>query len=220
MAAWKRGGTRRERGYSMNDAEMWARALHVWKTGAHELERLAGYVDQAAFTRCVRVVADCRGRVMTAGVGTSAAAARKIAHSLCCVERPAFFLSPGDAVHGGLGAAQPGDVAILISKGGGTAEIANLLPALKAKQVFVVGVTEREDSTLARHADLLMKIKIEKEADEFNMLATTSTMAVVAVFDAVAITLMAHTGYTRAQFALIHPGGAVGDRLLGKGTAK
>jgi KpsF/GutQ family protein len=154
--------------------------------------------------------------VITAGVGTSAAAARKIAHSLCCIERPAFFLSPGDAVHGGLGAAQPGDVAILISKGGGTREIANIIPALKTKKVFLVGVTEKPDSLLGRESDLVLKVRVEKEADEFNMLATTSTMAVVAVFDAVCIALMQHTGYTREQFAVIHPAGAVGERLTGK----
>lgn len=200
----------------MDSTEMWQAALHVWKTGAYELERLAGYIDQDAFAKAVQVIADCKGRVITAGVGTSSAAARKISHSLCCIERPAFFLSPGDAVHGGLGAAQPGDVAILISKGGGTAEIMNIVPALQTKNVFIIGVTEKEESPLAKASDLLMKIKIEKEADAFNMLATTSTMAVVAVFDAVAIALMRHTGYTREQFAVIHPGGAVGDRLLGK----
>lgn len=204
----------------MNDGDMWNKALHVWKTGAHELERLGTYIDRDAFARCVRAIADCKGRVMTAGVGTSSAAAKKISHSLCCIERPAFFLSPGDAVHGGLGAAQPGDVAILISKGGGTGEIVNLIPALRTKKVFVIGVTENEGSVLAKNSDLVMKIRIEREADEFNMLATTSTMAVVAVFDAVAIALMTHTGYTREQFAVIHPGGAVGDRLLGKEKEK
>ncbi len=80
----------------------------------------------------------------------------------------------------------------------------------------MIGVTENGDSVLGRNCDLLMKIAIEQEADEFNMLATASTMAVVAVFDAATIALMAYTGYTREQFAVIHPGGAVGERLLGK----
>lgn len=200
----------------MTDEEIWQKALHVWKVGAHELERLGTCVDREAFRAVVEKIADCRGRVLCAGVGTSAAAARKIAHSLCCIERPALFLSPGDAVHGGLGAAQPGDVAVLISKGGGTAEIMNMVPALREKGVFIVAVTEKEHSPLARNGDLVLKVAIEREADAFNMLATTSTMAVVAVFDAVAIALMTYTGYTRDQFAIIHPGGAVGDRLLGK----
>ncbi len=200
----------------MNDQNIWDKALHVWRVGAYELERCGKYIDREIFCSCVREIAACRGRILTAGVGTSAAAARKIAHSLCCIERPAFFLSPGDAVHGALGAAQPGDMAILISKGGGTREIANIIPALQTKKVRIVGITEKEDSILGNASDILMKVKIEKEADEFNMLATTSTMAVTAVFDAMCIALMEYTGYTKEQFAVIHPGGAVGDRLLGK----
>ncbi len=200
----------------MTDAEIWQKALHVWDVGVHEIGRLPNYIDRDVFARVVKAIASCRGRIITAGVGTSSAAARKIAHSLSCIERPAFFLSPGDAVHGGLGAVQPGDVAILISKGGGTREILNIVPALKTKEVFTIAVTEKADSPLAANCDLTLRVAIEAEADEFNMLATTSTMAVVTVFDAVAIALMDYTGYTREQFAVIHPGGAVGDRLLGK----
>ena len=92
----------------------------------------------------------------------------------------------------------------------------NIVPALREKGIFIIGVTEREDSPLASASDLVMKIKVEREADAFDMLATTSAMAVVAVFDAAAIAIMTYTGYTRDQFAVIHPGGAVGDRLLAK----
>lgn len=117
-------------------------------------------------------------------------------------------------MHGGLGAVQKDDVVIAISKGGGTREIVNLLPAIRTKGAYLIGVTEREDSVLAREASLLLKVKVEREPDEFNMLATASTMAVIAVFDAVCIALMEVTGYTREQFAVIHAGGAVGARLL------
>jgi KpsF/GutQ family protein len=159
--------------------------------------------------------------VLTAGCGTSAAAARKVAHSLCCIERPAVFLAPGDALHGGLGLAQSNDIAILISKGGNTREIVALLPPLKTKRVFIIGVTENPDSELGRSADLVLRVKVEREPDQFNMLATASTMAVLAVFDAICIALMKVTGYTQGQFAVIHPGGAVGRRLTaGKGRTK
>jgi KpsF/GutQ family protein len=171
-------------------------------------------VEPKTFNRCVEALAKCRGRILTAGCGTSAAAAKKIAHSLCCIERPAAFLSPGDAVHGGLGLVQRGDVVIAISKGGGTREIVNLIPAIKAKKAFLIGVTEKPDSALARHSDLLLRVKVDREPDAFNMLATASTMAVIAVFDAVCVALMGVTGYTRKQFSVIHPGGAVGERLL------
>jgi len=198
----------------MTADQIWQKALHVWSVGARELDRLAATIDRNALVRCVETIALCRGRIVTSGAGTSAAAARKIAHSLSCIERPAFFLEPSDAVHGALGSVQPGDVAILISKGGGTGEVVRLLPGLKAKQAFIVGVTENEGSQLARESDLVLKVRVEAEADEFNMLATTSTMAVVAVFDAICVALIARTGYTREQFAVIHPGGAVGERLL------
>lgn len=198
-----------------DDFNIWGNALDTWQLGAQVLHQLQGNVDPASFTKAVEVLAGCRGRIAVAGVGTSSAAARKIAHTLSCIERPAFFLPPGDAVHGGLGAVQPGDVAILISKRGGTREIINLLPALKTKRVYIIAVTENEASILARQSDQLLKIKVEREGDDFNMLATTSTMAVIAVFDAVCVTLIKLTGYTREQFAVIHPGGAVGDRLRG-----
>jgi KpsF/GutQ family protein len=196
--------------------EIWRKAVHVWEVGAQALSALPRSVDPVALSKCVEMIAGCTGRIVTAGVGTSAAAARKIAHSLSCIERPSFFLSPGDAVHGALGAVQTGDVAILISKAGGTREILSIIPALKTKKVAIIGVTEKEDSILARESDLLLRVAVENEADTFNMLATTSTMAVIAVFDAVCIALMQHTGYTREQFAVIHPGGAVGERLAGK----
>jgi KpsF/GutQ family protein len=189
-------------------------ARSVWAAEAAALRALDEVVDPAAFDRCVEVLAACRGRILTAGCGTSAAAARKIAHSLCCIERPAAFLSPGDAVHGGLGLVQPGDVVIAISKGGNTREIVNLLPTIKTKRAFLVGVTENLDSALARASDLGLRVSVEREPDAFNMLATASTLAVIAVFDAVCIALMRSTGYTREQFALIHPAGAVGDRLV------
>jgi KpsF/GutQ family protein len=192
----------------------WSTALQVWEAEAASVRDLAQRVDPQAFDRCVQVLARCRGRILTAGCGTSAAAAKKIAHSLCCIERPAAFLAPGDAVHGGLGLVQPDDVVIAISKGGSTREIVNLIPPVRAKKAFLIGVTEKEDSVLARHSDLLLKVKVAREPDPFNMLATASTMAVIAVFDAVCIALMDVTGYTKKQFALIHPGGAVGDRLL------
>jgi KpsF/GutQ family protein len=196
--------------------DVWKMAQSVWSIEASSVRRLRETIDPTAFTQCVKVIAECRGRVLIAGCGTSAAAARKIAHSLCCIERPALFLAPGDAMHGGLGLAQPADIAILISKGGNTREIVNLLSPLKAKHVSIIGVTENPDSAMGRAADYLLRVKVQREPDEFNMLATASTMAVIAVFDAICIALMKVTGYTQNQFAVIHPGGAVGERLLAK----
>ncbi len=199
----------------MTQDEIWEQALSVWGLAAKEISRLPVSIDKEKFVQCVETLAACRGRIVTLGCGTSAAVARKVAHSLSCIERPAFFLAPSDAPHGALGAIQIGDVVVLFSKGGETQELLSLLPSLKAKKVLLVAATEKEDSTLARQSDLVLKVQVEREADSFKMLATTSAMAVVAVFDAICIALMEYTGYTREQFAVVHPHGAVGKRLLG-----
>jgi KpsF/GutQ family protein len=171
-------------------------------------------IEEETILKVTEAIGHCRGKVILSACGTSAMAAKKIAHSLNCIECPALFLTPSDAVHGGLGVVQPEDVVILISKGGNTEELVRLLPACKAKKAAVIVVSENPDSRLAANADIYLKIKVEREPCRFNMLATASTMAVIAVFDAVCIALMQMTEYTREQFAVIHPGGAVGERLL------
>lgn len=182
---------------------------------ANSIANLINTISYESVLDTVKLIGDCKGKVVIAGCGTSAAAARKIAHSLCCVERPACYLNPADAVHGALGLLQKDDIFILISKGGNTKEILSMIPACKTKGAKLIGVTENPGSVLARQSDIFLKVKVEKEPCPFNMLATASTMAVIAVFDAICIALMHYTGYTREQFAVIHPGGAVGERLLG-----
>jgi len=103
---------------------------------------------------------------------------------------------------------------VLVSKGGMTREIVDMIPSLQAKHSLIIAVTENPESSVAKAADILLRVKVEREPDEFNMLATASTMAVVAVFDGICIALMKWTRYSRSQFAIIHPGGAVGQRLM------
>lgn len=198
----------------MNNDKIMTKASYVWNTASKALKDLIHNIDDDSFLKCVKVIAACKGRIITSGSGTSGAAAKKISHSLSCIERPSFFLSPSDALHGALGSVQRNDIAILISKGGRTTEVTKMIPTLKRKKAFIIGVTENDKSTIAAKSDLLLKIKVAKEADDFNMLATTSTMAVIAVFDAVCICLMEYMGYSKEKFAVIHPGGAVGKRLL------
>lgn len=198
----------------MTDQDISQIATHVWRTAAHEMSRLEEYCDREAFVSCVRLLAGHIGRVAVAGVGTSGVAAKKLVHSLCCVEISAFFLNPADAVHGALGSLQEGDIVFLISKGGGTREILQLIPSLQAKKTTIIAITENPKSVLGSSCDLLLRVAIEREADIFNMLATTSTLSVIALFDALAIAAMQLTGFTKEQFSIIHPSGAVGDRLL------
>jgi D-arabinose 5-phosphate isomerase GutQ len=121
---------------------VWEIAHTVWNPEAESLRSLRTTIDPEILNQCATEITKCQGRVLTAGCGTSAAAARKMAHSLCCVGRPAVFLAPGDALHGGLGLAQPADLAVLISKGGNTRGIVSLLTPLRAKHVSIIGVTE------------------------------------------------------------------------------
>lgn len=172
------------------------------------------YLDKAAVEKAVKAISKCRGKVILSGCGTSAAAGKKIAHTFSCVECPALFLEPSDAVHGGLGAVQSDDIVILLSKGGATSEINNLIAPCRTKKAYVIGVTENADSMLAKQSDLFLKLQVKEEADPTGLLATSSIMGVIAVFDAIAICVAAISGFTKDKFALIHPGGAVGEKLL------
>lgn len=198
----------------MNGEQSWKTAERVWEHTAREIGALSHRVDPGQFAAVATLIAECRGKIITTGTGTSGAAAKKVAHTLSCVERPAFFLSPTDAVHGGLGAVQPEDLVVLFSKGGKTRELAALIPSLETKGCRTLAVTENGDSLLAERTTALLRVYVSGEPDPFNMLATSSTAAVIATFDALAIAVMEQTGFTREQFGVIHPGGAVGERLL------
>ena len=200
----------------MTDQEILYEINRCLTMEAESIAQLRQTLEQEAVLAAANALMNCKGKVILSGCGTSAMAARKIAHSLCCIEIPALFLSPADAVHGALGVLQREDILILISKGGNTQELVNLIPACKTKGALLIGVSENPASVIARQADIYLKVKVEQEPCRFNMLATASTLAVIATFDAICIALMQMTGYTREQFAVIHPGGAVGERLLNK----
>lgn len=198
----------------MNDREILAEVSRSMTMEADELRALTSELDGEKVVAVAKALMNCRGKVILSGCGTSAMAAKKIAHSLNCIEIPALFPAPSDAVHGGLGVLQEEDVLILISKGGNTQELVNLIPACRTKHALLIGVSENPDSAIAREADIYLRVKVAREPCRFNMLATASTLAIISVFDSICIALMQMTGYTREQFAVIHPGGAVGDRLL------
>lgn len=152
-------------------------------------------------------------KVITAGCGTSGATAIRVAHSLNVCEVPSFFLDPSMSVHGGCGAIQRGDVVILFSKGGNTPEITNYIPICRKKGATIIGVSQNDDSTLARLSDIYFKIQIDTESDKFNMCASASCTAYCAVWDAIAFTVMRFNGYTKEDLLLIHTGGKVGELL-------
>ena len=198
----------------MTDQETILEVESVIKAEAEELLKLSERFDKEAVLRVADTLQNCRGKVVLAGCGTSGQAAKKIAHTLCCIEIPAVYMCPADAVHGELGLLQEGDVLILISKGGNTEELITLIPACKAKKALLIGVSENPESAIARNADIYLEVKTDREPDPFNMLATASTLSVISLFDGICIALAQRKGFSREQFAVIHPHGAVGARLL------
>jgi arabinose-5-phosphate isomerase len=173
-------------------------------------------LDRNAMDRIVELLLTVKKnskKVITAGCGTSGIAAEKIAHTLSVVEVPAFFLSPANSIHGGMGAIQQGDVVVLLSKGGTSKEILNYIPVCKAKGAMIIGVTEVPDSTLGKHCDILFNIVVKREPDPWNLIASGSILAVLAAWDAVIFTIMELNGFTKEEFFLTHPGGSAGEKL-------
>ena len=193
-----------------NEALLAAKA--AFTTEAAEIRRAEEVMDWDAFARAVEVMAKAE-RIGTAGCGHSGICCTHFAHSLCCIERPARFISPAEAVHGAMGFIQKGDVMVLASRGGKTAELIPIMNIARTKGATVISVTEKMDSPLAQGADIVLPMKVEKETDKYNAQSTSSFVALASVFDALQTALIEETGYVNEQFALIHPGGAVGERL-------
>lgn len=173
---------------------------------------LKDYLDTGAFSRAVDALRDCR-RIMTCASGSSGIAAKKFAHSLCCIERGAMFMPPSEAVHGGLGALKKEDALVMVSRGGKTAELLPIIHVCKEKGATLIAVTENLDSPLARASDIVLPMYIKREGDPLGLMATSSFVVTIALFDALLSALIIETGYKKEQFALIHPGGAVGELL-------
>lgn len=172
------------------------------------------YLDKESFLKAVEVLSSCP-KIITCASGSSGIAAKKFAHSLCCVERNAQFLSPAEAIHGGMGCMKKGDAVVMVSRGGKTAELLPIIEVCNKKGVILIGVTENLDAPLAKNSQIVVPMKIEKESDGLNVMATASFVATIAIFDALLASIMEITGFSLEQFALIHPGGAVGNRLNG-----
>ncbi|MDW7657815.1 MAG: SIS domain-containing protein [Bacillota bacterium] len=192
--------------------EAWIAAQQSITIEAKAVESVLASLDPAAFAKAVDVMAVAE-RIITCASGSSGAAAMKLAHSLCCIERPAKFMSPAEAIHGGLGCVQPGDVVIMVSRGGKTAELLPIIDVVNRKKATLIALTENITSPLGLKADILIPMNIALESDPLNLMATASYMATVAIFDALLCSLIVETDYTAEQFALIHPGGAVGEKL-------
>lgn len=189
----------------------WAR--EVLRTESACLNEAAESLDQH-FVHAAQAVLACKGRVVVTGVGKSGHISRKIASTLASTGTPAFFVHPAEAAHGDLGMIADGDVVIAISHSGESDELTALLPALKRKKITLISITSRPTSTLARTADIHIKVAVSREACPLGLAPTSSTTAALAVGDALAVVLLRARAFTPDDFALSHPAGSLGKRLL------
>lgn len=188
-------------------------AAEVLRTEAAAILGLIAQLDER-FDRAVETIRGCAGRVVCTGMGKSGLVLKKVAATLASTGTPAFFLHPAEAVHGDLGMIVPGDVVLAASYSGTTAELMQLVETLKRLGVPLIAMTAAAGSPLARHAEIHLPVAIDREACPLNLAPTASTTATLALGDALAMALIEARGFTREDFARLHPAGQLGKRLL------
>ena len=166
------------------------------------------------FVKACETIIACQGRVVVTGMGKSGHIGSKLAATLASTGTPAFFVHPGEASHGDLGMITPGDVVIALSNSGETAEIVTILPLIKRMQAPLISLTGNPNSTLATESTVHLDVGVEKEACVLDLAPTASTTAALVMGDALAVALLDARGFTPEDFAMSHPGGSLGKRLL------
>ncbi|KDC51234.1 KpsF/GutQ family sugar-phosphate isomerase [Pseudoalteromonas fuliginea] len=195
---------------TLNFIEQGLRVLNIERQALNDI---AQYVDENFHQAC-QLMFDCEGRIIVIGMGKSGHIGNKIAATLASTGSPAFFVHPGEASHGDLGMITKNDVVMLISNSGETSEVLNIIPVLKRLGAKIITMTGNTKSTMATHANVHVCIKVEKEACSLGLAPTASTTATLAMGDAMAVALLEARGFTADDFALSHPGGSLGKRLL------
>ena len=190
-----------------------ALAREVIDIEARAVAALADRID-AAFLRAVDLLLACRGRVVVSGVGKSGHIGRKLAATLASTGTPALFVHAAEAAHGDLGMITAQDVVIALSYSGETSELLTIVPVIKREGTPMIAMTGSDQSSLARHADVHLNVHVDKEACPLNLAPTSSTTAMLALGDALAIACLDARGFGAEDFARSHPGGALGRRLL------
>ncbi len=195
------------------DQNIQALALAVIHTEAQAVIALADQINQQFVDACHLMLA-CKGRIVVTGMGKSGHIGGKIAATLASTGTPAFFVHPGEASHGDLGMITRQDVVLALSNSGETAEILTILPLIKRLGVPLIAMTGQPESTLARLATVHINVAVQQEACPLGLAPTSSTTAALVMGDALAVSLLETKGFTRDDFALSHPGGSLGKRLI------
>ena len=197
----------------MNDTKLQQLARAVIETEAKAVTDLAERIGNEFIQAC-QFMYDCKGRIVVLGMGKSGHIGDKIAATLASTGSPAFFVHPGEASHGDMGMITKDDTVLALSNSGETAEITTILPLIKRLGVPLIALTGNPDSSLAKAADAHLDVSVEKEACPLGLAPTSSTTAALVMGDALAVSLLEQRGFTADDFALSHPGGALGRRLL------
>lgn len=188
-------------------------ARKVLETEAAAILALVDRLDDR-FELAVRILLECRGRVIVTGMGKSGIICRKIAATLASTGTPAFFLHPAEAVHGDLGVIQSGDVIVALSNSGETHELLRLLETIKRLGAKLITISGNPSSTLSEASDVAIDCHVSEEACPLNLVPTASTTAALALGDALAMTLLVAKGFREEDFANLHPGGKLGKRVM------
>ena len=196
-----------------SDFDFQAVGREVLKTEREGLEQLDQYIN-GDFTRACEKIFACTGKVVVMGMGKSGHIGRKMAATFASTGTPAFFVHPGEASHGDLGMVSRQDIVILIYNSGEANEILSLIPVLKRLAITLICMTANPESTMGKAADVHLCVRVPKEACPLGLAPTSSTTAVLVMGDALAVALLEARGFTPEDFALSHPGGALGRKLL------
>ena len=193
-------------------ATPWSAARRSFEIESDAIAAALKVIPENTFMQAVSALAQTE-RIAASGCGHSGIACMHFAHLMCCIERPARFLSPAEATHGGTGFLKAGDVILLASRGGKTRELIPIMEIARKKGAKIIAVTENQASPLAMGSDIVLPLAVTRETDRFNSQGTTSFIVLSAIFDALQSALIEITDYRNESFALIQPGGAVGERL-------
>lgn len=188
-------------------------ALNVLDIEANAIVELKQFIGSDFESAC-RLMQACQGKVVVSGMGKSGHIGHKIAATLASTGTPSFFMHPGEANHGDLGMLSDQDILLAISNSGETQELVSLIPVVKRLGIPIIAMTNSPNSSLGKHSDVVLIIKVEQEACSLGLAPTASTTATLAMGDALAIALLDSSGFTSDDFALSHPGGSLGRRLL------
>lgn len=188
-------------------------AQDVLRMEAEAILELVPRVD-ANFAAAISLILECSGRTVITGMGKSGIIGRKMAATFASTGTPSFYLHPAEGIHGDLGMVTADDVVIALSNSGETGEILNILPSLRRIGAKIIAMVGNANSTLAKNADVVLDVGVEKEACPLGLAPTSSTTAALAYGDAIALALLQKRNFTASQFAVFHPGGSLGRKLL------